>query len=207
MSRPVKRNFWDVLQAFEKETEIRNLLNAMNGWLRQEHFPELLVILDNATMDVETVCYNSTKLDIPFNILSVSNIDIVKTLDNIIWLECPKSVSMPVLDDIDFVIVNLQQFGKYWLRKLLLQFACTTVAFITCFDTCATSIIYSLLYFIYSISNRATMAYKCFCSFLLYTCILKAENYVIFNLENNKVDAVCMYDFMTCLGIVVCRTA
>ncbi|XP_032687725.1 thyrotropin-releasing hormone-degrading ectoenzyme-like [Odontomachus brunneus] len=113
MSRPVEKNFWDVVEAFEKERDIRNLSYAINGWLRQKHFPELYVTLDNITVDIEAICYNNTKWDIPFNILSISNQGNVIMSDNITWIECPGFIAVLDFEDINFAIVNLQQFGFY----------------------------------------------------------------------------------------------
>lgn len=90
---------------------MKNMSDIMDSWLRQRHYPVLNVSCDYNTTRIETYCENGTTWHIPVNILAVSNIDDYNHTSEITWLQCPESYEIPVISDIAFVVLNLQQVG------------------------------------------------------------------------------------------------
>lgn len=92
------------------ENQIYNISDIMNNWLRQEKFPELFVTYDNKAVYIKAVCDNGAKWNISTNIFIVTNLNYHYVLDA--WVPCDDIITIQ-FPDINFVIVNLHQFGKY----------------------------------------------------------------------------------------------
>ncbi|XP_032687771.1 uncharacterized protein LOC116851947 [Odontomachus brunneus] len=106
--------FWDVVQELNDvdKNHIHNISDIMNSWLRQEKFPELYVSYEREKISIKIVCDNGTKWNISVNIFIAKNLGDSYTLN--VWLPCNNSVATTITHpDINFVIVNFDQFGYY----------------------------------------------------------------------------------------------
>lgn len=135
---PSKSKLGNLLQDFDEERnkkkeeeQFLNISDIMISWLAERYYPVVNVNHDYKTARITTDCYECPECpqrNIPVNILTLSNLG-VQHITDITWVQCPGSINIPLPPDIYFVMVNLQQFGKYRLRKLSHFVAYVTASF------------------------------------------------------------------------------
>jgi len=116
--RYVNSSFWDVMQHILDTSSLEmkyHLKDRITNWTQLNHYPVVNVNINyNAnSLNLLVESFN-TNIEIPVSITTQTHSDLKKTL-SVVWIAQDILYQLPTrfIDKNDWVLVNLQQRGKY----------------------------------------------------------------------------------------------